>query len=224
MSRLRDVDGFKLIRKPFTWNVPEFYAFVDAYVGPDCEWQSYDVMTENVDIVHTCSISTKYGVYVVWNTQLVNKAEPHDRLTIMRLHQMIMANYVAAGGDLGALRYVAFHRIRNAAVRQSILDEIGRQRQDQSTPQVIVKPSSFTWSVCEKKSPVIRSVGNLAQQLWGVTGKDWVIRQVVMLSGALLHDPYPTFHMVIEIGEKKEVEEEIDQAVGFVDHHMTEDE
>lgn len=117
----------------------------------------------------------------------------------MRLHQMIISEYFAAGGDLGTLRYVGFCDIDEEDIRRSISKEFNRQGTALATGVVIVTPSSPNWLEHVAENHFVESSKYLVQELRTLTRKAVVISGIhYIVVGS--SDENAQMHMVLEIG------------------------
>ncbi|KAI0168112.1 hypothetical protein BJ166DRAFT_521498 [Pestalotiopsis sp. NC0098] len=76
--------------------------------------------------LHDYSVSVAKGAYVVSTANLADPENPTDdtrRQTRMRLHEMIIANYEAAGGDPSQLQRIIFPEILSPFVQAAIFFE-----------------------------------------------------------------------------------------------------
>ncbi|KAI1861154.1 hypothetical protein JX265_009773 [Neoarthrinium moseri] len=165
------------------------YAFMEPFVGDDCTWTSQRVKRQDNHVVLTYGTAVAHQAYVVVDANITEEDPPYRRYTEMRLNQMIIDTYRAAGGNLDTLQYVGLYCILNESVRYAIVKEFLSQGQDfQQAAQVEVTPASATWN---DSNLFVRSGANLAQRL----GRE-IDRIVYISHGGYLDDTL--LYMIIE--------------------------
>ncbi|KAI1840872.1 hypothetical protein JX266_012954 [Neoarthrinium moseri] len=106
------------------------YAFMEPFVGDDCTWTSQRVKRQDNHVVLTYGTAVAHQAYVVVDANITEEDPPYRRYTEMRLNQMIIDTYRAAGGNLDTLQYVGLYCILNESVRYAIVKEFLSQGQD----------------------------------------------------------------------------------------------
>lgn len=192
---------------------------MEPYVGPWCEWELFEILTRDNKSLHTYAVSVRHHAYIVATARLAPEEDLSRRFTNMRLHQMVTANYIAAGGTAQTLRYVGIDTIMNDDAVRSMYMEASRQGRDLSWGPIVVRPDSPTWPNCLAENPFMKFGRHLFRSM--NSRQDLVINQVIMA-----HLPSQDF-MVIEICAREEEEHVVygrrrsNQKVS-ADHHDTE--
>ncbi|KAI1753175.1 hypothetical protein F4782DRAFT_101001 [Xylaria castorea] len=99
--------------------------FIEPYANPtgslDPAWAGFSVETETNMISNLCAVSTSLNAYITTAVFLtLSENIGANRLTPMRLREMIVDTYLAAGGDLKTLRFVGTKSIINTVTRNQI--------------------------------------------------------------------------------------------------------
>ncbi|KAH6648531.1 hypothetical protein BKA67DRAFT_538560 [Truncatella angustata] len=198
MSGYSTIEDFNLQRKPFLYSSPSEYIL--QFPSKNYKWKAFEIVTKgswNEENLHAYDVSRSARMYVVKTAYLADEEDYTHRHTSMRLHQMILANYAAAGIEPRAFRYLGFNDITNEAARLSLLSEFQRQGMGSLDGQVTVKPTDPTWEQIWVENPFVKCGVHLLDELRRITRESFVIQKVVLFSKESRMD------MMIEFGVKQ---------------------
>ncbi|KAI1132624.1 hypothetical protein F5Y10DRAFT_197673 [Nemania abortiva] len=117
----RTVSDYNLVRKPaidqlMNWDV----GFMELYLGPaggapfSGSWKYYTVTNSRGNELNLYAVSTVFQAYVTDIVFLTFSDKiGSERYTDMRYRDMMVDNYLAAGGDLKTWRYIGARRVVN---------------------------------------------------------------------------------------------------------------
>ncbi|CAJ2504334.1 Uu.00g117280.m01.CDS01 [Anthostomella pinea] len=216
-SRRMFVEDFSHVRR-LSENM-EINDFMGPYLldssGPP-EWQANEVMHMNprfqtlvkycLNIYFTSLSQCAYVTDTVGLEEGVPGEPDYIRLTEMRLHDMVVDNYLAAGGDLKTLRLVGVSLVKSTAAYHSIkkaFEDAGMTFLSEDF--VEIKPGEPNFEELAKGNPFTRSLLTLLRLYKEETGHAF-IKRIVFISAGYdgPTDPIPIgqpeLYMVTELG------------------------
>ncbi|KAH9908971.1 hypothetical protein F4778DRAFT_793050 [Xylariomycetidae sp. FL2044] len=120
------VEDFGIRRKPFLCEPsPDSHEFeyMDSFIGEEVEWRYFILEKPDTDEqLCTYAMAIEKNTYI---TEFVNLLESFydpesPRRTEMKYRDMVIDNYIGAGGDLSQLEYLAADNIVNPLAREAI--------------------------------------------------------------------------------------------------------
>jgi hypothetical protein len=199
------VEDFQLTREydqhPFDCS----FAFMNPFVKQSCTWSTFCILTEDEEIVHEYAVSVEDQAYIIRNVQLMTLVYPNRRLTRMHLSQMIVDNWVAAGGDPADLQSIGVAMIENADARESITRVL--ELHQMTDGELVITSESLGWEDCLLNNPFMKSAKYAAAGLGELAGVDMVVERATLSVSDLAYCNEPEMSMVIELMVDEEVEE-----------------
>ncbi|KAI8955810.1 hypothetical protein F4801DRAFT_599049 [Xylaria longipes] len=182
--------------------------FIEPYANPtgsDPVWAGYSVENEQNTISSMFAVSTSLKVYVtmaVFLTLAENVGA--NRLTPMRLHEMIVDTYLAAGGDLKTLRFLGTKSIINTVTRDQVQRLFQRAGKDFTQPgSVEFRPGHTEFASAILGNPFTRCANSLLRHNEIETGyakiKRFIFLSKGLQPGDWADDQEPQINLVIEL-------------------------
>ncbi|KAI0203185.1 hypothetical protein F4808DRAFT_55001 [Astrocystis sublimbata] len=174
-------------RNGSTWDSLKYiYPYANPAKTIDPAWKGFSVEHERIPISSYGAVSTSLKVYVVHAVSLtLSEDEGADRLTPMRLREIIIDNYLAAGGDMRTWRFCGVSNIVNTVTRaqaKQLFTQLGLDFNKPSTAQVWHGTKAFPSAILG--NPFTRCVLSLIRNHKWTTGQA-KIKRIVFISGGL---------------------------------------
>ncbi|KAI0485760.1 hypothetical protein F4859DRAFT_528728 [Xylaria cf. heliscus] len=204
----KTVLDYGLVRTSFPIEKDDI-TFMEPYVNPtgtlDPAWAGFSVDSKAPAITNTCAVSTALGAYVTMSAFLTFSEEVGaDRLTPMRLRDIIIDTYLAAGGSLETLRFVGTKGIINIATRRHA-EQLFRRAGKDITQQGSVEfwPWDEAFASASLGNPFSRCIHGLLRDNQIETGhakiKRFIFLSLGLPPGEKVDDIHPIMDLVIEI-------------------------
>lgn len=222
------IEDFQLIREEqhFDFLPNSYLGFLSDFLGPvnplDASWQYFNVYktVENaVDesprlgtpgsndsdgpallFLHSYAVSVQRQTYVILNARLSDEDDRSVRHTDMRLSQMIVANWVAAAGDL-RLENLGVKLIINDDSRAAIVDEFAHAAArgaagEDDLALGVTRARALAWAA----NPFLKCADHVANVMAGSTDKvrAWLIRDDTKNIACMIMDMYVELDYVDE--------------------------
>ncbi|KAI1825434.1 hypothetical protein F4861DRAFT_199754 [Xylaria intraflava] len=183
--------------------------FMSRYVDPDGSakdsWVGFAVEDTRYLNLNTYAVSPQLNAYVTMSVFLTYGDDIGDRrITPMRYRDMMVDNYLAAGGDLKTWRYIGVHSIvHNPTVK--LIEKSFRETRggilEASTMEYT--PDTPGFQDVAYLNPFTRGIMNLLQQYKEETGRAKVKRFIFVSMGLPQNgvgwDLGPELHMLVEL-------------------------
>lgn len=180
--------------------------FLPGTVAPT--WSSHLIAkhADGTDVLHEYLVSPESQAYIIATAFLREEGKPEDRRTDMRLSDMVVDSFLAAGGKAGDLRFLGINWIVNQGALWSIHRAFQDAAGDAVRTEVIdgeqVQVFTLDPSSWEGKSDnvFVGCAQRVARALSGAAGVEVVLKGVSLIrTKAYVH------HMVCEF-EQQEAE------------------
>ncbi|KAI1745649.1 hypothetical protein F4680DRAFT_465548 [Xylaria scruposa] len=180
--------------------------FMEPYANPtgsiDPDWDGIGVESE---INSSCAVSTSLNAYVTLSIFLTATENIGAyRFTPMRMREIIVDNYLAAGGNLKTLRFVGTKDIINITTHNQIERLFQRAGKDFNRPglvELLPEHKEFTSDVLG--NPFTRSIRSLLRHHEIEMGFAKMKRFIFLSKGLqpsdLAHEDRPELNLVIEL-------------------------
>ncbi|KAI0547382.1 hypothetical protein F4679DRAFT_586602 [Xylaria curta] len=183
--------------------------FIEPYANPtgslNPAWAGFSVENRMLTINSFCAVSTSLNAYVTTAIFLtVSENIGAYRMTPMRMREMIVDNYLAAGGNLKTLRFVGTKSITNMTTRNQIERLFQRAGKDFTRPgSVEFRPEHKEFASDLLGNPFTRGISSLLRHHNIETGfakmKRFIFLSKGLQPGDLVDDDKPELDLVIEL-------------------------
>ncbi|KAI0436905.1 hypothetical protein F4803DRAFT_571775 [Xylaria telfairii] len=204
----RTISDYGLVRIGFSINRQDM-EFMEPYINPlvsvDPAWVGFTIKNEANAICSICAVSTSLDAYVTTSSFLtLGEAIGANRITPMRLREMIIDTYLAAGGNLTTLQFLATKAIVNKVTRDQaklLFSRVGRDITQKGSVEVRSWDEDF--AVSTLGNPFTRCIHSLLQHHKREMG-DAKIEKFIFLSeglspGKMPDDTHPILNLVIQL-------------------------
>ncbi|KAI0418745.1 hypothetical protein F5X98DRAFT_385868 [Xylaria grammica] len=174
--------------------------FMEPYIGPtgEASWLSFGVF-HNEELLNFYAVSLQLNVYITYCIALTQGEGIGDkRETPMRHRDMMVDNYLAAGGNLKTWRYIVTHAIANAVTRDVIFRCFRAAGADYTqSGSVEVMPGDHEFVDVVFSNPFTRGIQGLLREYEEEMGKAKIKRVIFISEAKGRKDPssysYPRF-------------------------------
>ncbi|TRX89385.1 hypothetical protein FHL15_009683 [Xylaria flabelliformis] len=204
----RTIQDYGLARYDLYVN-PADLAFIEPYANPtgslNPAWVGFSIEDKRNTIGSFCAVSTSLNAYVTTAVFLtLSENIGANRLTPMRLREMIVDTYLAAGGNLNTLRFLGTKSIINIVTRNQIERLFQRAGKDFTRPGSIeLLPEHKEFASDVLGNPFTRCIRSLLRHHEIETGFAKMKRFTFLSKGLLpddrVDDDRPELSLVIEL-------------------------
>ncbi|KAH8162888.1 hypothetical protein CIB48_g5364 [Xylaria polymorpha] len=204
----RTIFDYGLVR--FDFNIDRHdMEFMEPYINPnasaDPAWVGFSIENGTNTLCSRCAVSTSLKAYVTTSSFLtLGEAIGANRITPMRLREMIVDTYLAAGGDLKTLQFIATKAIINTVTRDQVkllFSRVGRDLTQKGS--VEVWPWDEDFAVSTLGNPFTRCIHSLLQHNKIEMGDAKILRFIFLSEGLspgeVPDDTQPILNLVIEL-------------------------
>ncbi|KAI0407998.1 hypothetical protein F4802DRAFT_620101 [Xylaria palmicola] len=185
--------------------------FMGPYIDPTgnagrADWAAIAVVGEEETSLNVCGISPLLNAYVTMEAFLVDGQHlGAERRTPMRYADMMVDNYLSAGGDLRAWQFIGTHDIVHKATRDQINGLFQQAGMDLRDPGVVeLLPDNEEFADVTLGNPFTGGVAKLLQKYKAELGNATMKRTIFISEG---FEPWVpgsvegsiTLHLVIEL-------------------------
>ncbi|KAI0539377.1 hypothetical protein GGR58DRAFT_238036 [Xylaria digitata] len=185
---------------------PKSLRFMNPYTNPkgkddSTSWESFGVFDGKIPLNYYV-VSPSLKAYVTEYIVLTDgEAIGASRLTRMRHRDMMVDNYLAAGGDLKTWRYIGFYEIQNKPTRDLIeksFRDAGKDFTQRGSIEFLPRDSEFT--NVASGNPFTRGILSLLNKYEKDMGKAKIKRFIFISSGGnILGVVNPKLYLVVEL-------------------------
>ncbi|KAI8634331.1 hypothetical protein F5Y19DRAFT_208727 [Xylariaceae sp. FL1651] len=179
--------------------------FIDtgSHAKYNTSWSTFRINDVKGEMLNWYAVSPSLQAYVTMCVGLVNGDQVDDeRITLMRYRDMIVDNYLAAGGNLETLRYIGTKSIINEPSRlaiENIHSQAGEDFSRAGVVEFLPREKEFL-----DTDPFARGIQSLVLHYANDTGGARVKRFIFISEGLKLGmtspDLFnPSLHMVVEL-------------------------